>query len=165
LRARERERALEGTGLALESLKRLLRREDAARRSATTQALYARAEAPGSESDWLEVTAALQEEVLREGGVSPAQMAPALWLLRSAAQLWPEDEELRTISCWVRHNRAAAGTLRVGMPAPDLPLYPIVGLDAGSASGSAPSPPSAPSSSVRRVCAGKPTLLVAGSFS
>ena len=58
----------------------------------------------------------------------------------------------------MRHNRAAAGTLRVGDAAPELPLHPV-GTPARPALGAHGA------SSVARACAGKPTLLVAGSWS
>ena len=118
------------------------------------QEAYGRAEVDSEEEGWLEVTAAMQTRLLaEEGRVPPERMAAALWLLRSAAQLWPDDAELRQISTWVRHNRAAAGSLQVGDAAPDLPLHSI-GL---------PESPAA-TSSVLRACDGKPTLLVAGSL-
>jgi len=132
--------------------------ENSARLSAATQAEYGAAEAAGSERDWLEVTDALQRSVVEAAGVPPERRAAALWLLRSAAQLWPADEEPRRASLWVRHNRAAAGTLRVGDAAPELPLHPV-GTPARPALGAHGA------SSVARACAGKPTLLVAGSWS
>jgi len=142
---------LRAAGLGgLGELKALLRQEEAVRHSDATQAAYAEAEAAGSKTDWLQITAGLQERLLRDAGVPRDRMAAALWLLRSAAQLWPEDGELRSISCWVRHNRASAGTLAPGSTPPDVPLYPIA--------------PDAASTSVHRACGGAPTLVVAGSF-
>jgi hypothetical protein len=136
-----------------------------------TQAAYADVEAPGSDTDWLEVTAAMQERVLRESGVPQARMAAALWLLRSAHALWPEDARFRQVSCWVRHNRARVGVLTPGCPAPDLRLHPIETeqekereIERGASSAAGASTGVAAVTSVRRVCAGKPTLLVAGSF-
>lgn len=123
------------------------------------QMAYGRAEAAGSETDWLEVTSRMQERVVREVGVPSERQAAALWLLRSAASLWPDDDELRAVSCWVRHNRARAGDLSEGDLAPDLPLFPLTD-EAALASSSA----ATAISSVRHACAGKPTLLVAGSF-
>ena len=96
----------------------------------------------------------MQERLLAEcGGVTAERMAPALWLLRSAHQLWPDDDEIQRVSCWVRHNRAAAGELAVGDAAPDVPLHPI----GGSSAAVVPS-------SVLAACGGKPTLLVSGSL-
>jgi hypothetical protein len=102
-------------------------------------------------------------------------MAAALWLLRSAHALWPEDARFRQVSCWVRHNRARVGVLTPGCPAPDLRLHPIetergassaagVFSATGASSAAGASAGVATVTSVRRVCAGKPTLLVAGSF-
>jgi len=55
----------------------------------------------------LQVTALLQRKVLERHGVEPARMAAALWLLRCASQLWPDDPELNgpgAISLYVRTN-------------------------------------------------------------
>lgn len=180
----EGEAALRAAGLGSKAeLLELLTREDTCRQSEATQAAYADAEAPGSDTDWLEVTAAMQERVLRESGVPQARMAAALWLLRSAHALWPEDARFRQVSCWVRHNRARDGALTPGCPAPDLRLHPIeieweiereiercassaagVFSATGASSAAGASAGVAAVTSVRRVCAGKPTLLVAGSF-
>lgn len=135
----------------------MLRREEAERHSDATQAAFGVAEAAGSETDWLEVVSAMQARVVREAGVPSGREAAALWLLRTAASLWPDDAELQMISCWVRHNRATSGSLVVGDGAPDLPLHAIVSASPrhhGAARGT----------SVLRACARKPTLLVAGSF-
>ena len=128
----------------------MLRREEAERHSDAVQAAFGVAEAAGSETDWLEVVSAMQARVVVEAGVPSERRAAALWLMRSAASLWPDDDELRTISCWVRHNRASSGSLAVGDDAPDMPLHPIDGPTAAT--------------SLLRACARKPTLLVAGSF-
>jgi hypothetical protein len=147
----EQAAALRAAGFtSLDALKDVLRAEEVCRHSEATQDAYERAEAPGSKTDWLEVTSAMQERLLTEVGVPPERMAAALWLLRSAHALWPDDAEVRAISCWVRHNRARAGTLACGDRAPDLPLYPITGTDGAT--------------SVLRLCGGQPTLLVAGSY-
>ena len=127
-----------------------MRAEEAARLSDETQAAYAAAEAR-EDTDWLEVTDALQKRVLREGGVPPARMAAALFALRAAAQLLPHEPELAAIPLYVRHNRAAQGSLRAGDAAPDVPLH------APRAGG--------PATTLRAACAApRPTLLVAGSF-
>ena len=79
------------------------------------------------------------------------RMAAALYVLRSASQLFPADTELRRLSLYVRHNRAAQGSLRAGDAAPDVPLH------APRAGG--------PATTLRAACAApRPTLLVAGSF-
>jgi hypothetical protein len=71
----------------------------------------------------------------------------------------------------VRHNRARVGVLTPGCPAPDLRLHPIETeqekereIERGASSAAGASTGVAAVTSVRRVCAGKPTLLVAGSF-
>jgi len=126
----------------------VLRAEAAARLSDETQAAYGAAEAR-EDTDWLEVTAALQQRLLREAGVPVERMAAALWLLRSAAALFPHEAELAAIPLHVRHNRARQGSLVVGDAAPDVPLHPLA--DAAPIS-------------LLAACADAPTLLVAGSF-
>ena len=157
-------------GLTYGALKAALVAEEAARHSTEVQGAYGAAEAEGSDTDWLEVTGAMQRRVLSEvGGVPSERMAAALWVLRSAHQLWPDDAELRQLSCWVRHNRAAAGKLAPGDAAPDVPLHalddvPLHALDGGVGAPSRAAAPVARPLSVRAACGGAPTLLVAGSF-
>ena len=118
-----------------------------------------------SEGQWLGESAeicpplltAAEVEVLK-GYKGNLQLLLCGWGLRALrdgcrAAMRPDDAELRQISTWVRHNRAAAGSLQVVDAAPDLPLHSI-GL---------PESPAA-TSSVLRACDGKPTLLVAGSL-
>lgn len=126
----------------------MLRSEEAARLAEETQAAYAEAERGGS--DWLQVTEALQKRLLREAGVPRERMAAALFALRAAAQLFPGDAELCSIPLYVRHNRAAQGSLREGDAVPDVLLHPLRRDGALS---------------LRAACAGPlPTLLVAGSW-
>ena len=158
-------RALAAAGLTLAALKEALRAEEAARLSAEVQAEYGAVEddAAGADgSDWLAVTAALQERVLRAAGVPARPMEAALFALRGAAQLFPDDAELQRISLYVRHNRARHGTLQPGDTLPDVPLFaldaPADATDAADAAGGA-------RTSLRAACAGaQPTLLVAGSW-
>ena len=147
---------LAAAGLSLPQLKAALRAEEVARLSASTQAAYAAAEAR-EDTDWLEVTEELQQRVLRdEAGVPPARMAAALFALRSAAQLFPRDADLRSIPLYVRHNRAERGALRDGDALPEVPLFPLRPAANAAADGA---------TSLRAVCAGtQPTLLVVGSF-
>ena len=78
-------------------------------------------------------------------------MGAALYALRAASALFPQDETLRAIPLYVRHNRATCGTLQPGDPLPDLELHsPAPGDDV-------------PTTALRAACA-KPTLIVAGSF-
>jgi len=143
--------ALEAAGLSLQSLKRAMRAEEAARLSKATQQAYARAELQEG-SSWLEVTDALQRRVLTRAGVPSARMTAALFLLRTATQLFPDDAELCRIPLQVRLNRATDGRLREGDALIDIPLHR---LQDGA------------STSVVRLseaCANLPTLLIAGSF-
>lgn len=126
----------------------MLRAEADARLSDATQEAYGAAEMR-DDADWLDVTADLQTRLLTEAGVPANRMAAALWLLRSAASLFPADPLCR-IGVHVVHNRARAGELAAGDAAPDVPLYAL-------GSGSAPT-------TLRAACDGAPTLLVAGSF-
>ena len=123
--------------------------EEEARLSEATQRAYAAAEAR-LDTSWLEVTDALQRRVLTRVGVPPERMTAALFALRAATQLFPDDLELRSIPLQVRHNRAAQGCLREGNALVDVPLH---SLQHG-----------APSTSVSQACTDLPTLLVAGSF-
>ena len=132
----------------------MLRAEETARTSSDTQAAYAEAEsgAHGTGRDWLDVTEALQQHLLAEQGVPPERMAAALFALRAASQLFPDDAELRQLSLYVRHNRAQLGTLRPGDALPDVPLFSLEGMGAAT--------------TLREVCHGpQPTLVVAGSWS
>jgi hypothetical protein len=101
----------------------------------------------------LEVTEKLQRSVLKAAGVSESRMTPALFVLRCAAQLFPDDAELRQISLYVRNNRARQGHLRPGDLPPDVALHPLAGGEGVA------------SVSPIEICAGQPTLLVAGSWS
>lgn len=124
------------------------------RRSPELQCAYGIAEKPGSNTDWLAVTEQMQERLVREatGSNDNARIGAALWLLRTAHQIWPYDPEITEASCWVRYNRARAGKELVpGVAAPNVPLHLIDQANAEA-------------TSVLRVCAGKPTLLVAGSL-
>jgi hypothetical protein len=145
--------ALAVAGLSLGELKVVLRSEEAARLSDTTQAAYGEAERDAGAEDWLQVAEALQRTVLERHGVPPRRMSAALWLMRCASQLWPDDPDLsgpHAISLYVRHNRAEQGTLREGDVAPDVPLFGL----------------SQHPSSVLRACPfAHRTLLVTGSFS
>lgn len=146
--------ALAAAGLSLESLKAVLHAEETARLSSATQAAYSEAEsgARGMDGDWLDVTDALQQRVLTEFGVPPERMAAALFVLRAASQLFPDDAELRQLSLHVRHNRAQRGALRPGDALPDVPLF------SPEATGV--------TTTLREACDGpQPTLVVAGSWS
>ena len=77
-------RALAAAGLSLDELKTALRAEETARLSDATQAEYGEAESGTADSDWLEVTDALQRRVLASCSVPPQRMEAALYVLRPA---------------------------------------------------------------------------------
>lgn len=98
------------------------------------------------------MTDELQRRVLRDVGVPPPRMAAALFAMRAASQLFPDDAEVQQTSLYVRCNRAAPGNLRAGDALPDVPLYSLQPADCER-------------TSLRAACAGPaPTLLVAGSW-
>ena len=119
-------------------------------------AAYAQAEASGG--DWMHVTAALQERLLREAGVEGPRMAAALHVLRSAASLFDEDALAAhgALPLYVRHNRATAGLLCEGDTVPaGLTLHDLDGRRVNLATTLGDHP--------GLHC--RPTLLVAGSWS
>lgn len=100
-------------------LRAALEAENAARLSPETQAAYAAAEAR-EDTDWMEVTDALQRRVLRDIMLVPLHHeAAALRALRAATHTFPS---LASIPLYVRHQRARAGCLAPGDAAPDVPL-------------------------------------------
>ena len=142
--------ALAAAGLSLKSLKDAMRAEEAARLSKATQRAYAVAESR-DDSSWLEVTDMLQRRVLARANVPVERMTAALFALRAASQLFPE--ELLTIPLQVRHNRAARGCLCEGDSLVDVPLHPLAAVHEQEGA-----------VSLAEACAELPTLLVAGSF-
>ena len=142
--------ALAAAGLSLRELKDAMRAEETARLSKATQREYAVAESR-DDSSWLAVTDALQRKILGQVGVPPARMAAALFVLRAAAQLFPDDPEMRTIPLQVRHNRARCGHLCEGDVRVDVPLYSMERR-------------STCVTMLSKACADLPTLVVAGSF-
>jgi len=65
----------------------------------------------------------LQEHVSLEFKVDPKV---GVELIRSAVSLFPEDEELKSIPHYVRHNRCKAGNITAGIAPPDCD---VVGLN------------------------------------
>lgn len=126
-----------------------LQREDVLRRSPEAQRRFAEAESSGK-TDWMEVAHDLQVEVLREFGVTDAQIGRALHELRTFANRHPE------LALYVRHNRARRGELREGDECPSVPLAELAGTGVG-----APRPLLEFGGSA----GGKPLVLIAGSYS
>jgi hypothetical protein len=88
----------------------LLRREHALRTSSETQQAYTEAE-QRFDTDWMEVTDALQRKVLTEAGVSKLQMEVALSHFRAAPYHYPA---LKQIPIYHRYQRSRQGPLNEG---------------------------------------------------
>jgi hypothetical protein len=98
----------------------MLRREEAQRLCAATQAAYGAAR--GADA-WLAVTEALQRRVAAEAGfATPAAVDAAVAYLRCAQSTFAGDAEVLSVPLYVRFNRCRAGTLAPGDAAPDAPL-------------------------------------------
>lgn len=104
-------------------LARLLRREAALRRSAETQRVYAQAEL-GGDTDWMEVTDALQRRVVREAGVPLMHESTALRQLRTAPRVHPD---LAHLAIHYKYQRVRMGDLREGDVVPDVALATLDG--------------------------------------
>lgn len=66
----------------------------------------------------------LQEHVSLEFKVDPKV---GVELIRSAVSLFPEDEELKSVPHYVRHNRCKAGNITAGNPPPDCDVVDLDG--------------------------------------
>jgi hypothetical protein len=99
----------------------MLRREDALRLCAATQAAYAVAAGPAG---WLTVTDALQRRVAEEEGFRTCDggVDDAVAYIRGAQRAFAGDAEVLSIPLYVRFNRCRAGALAPGDAAPDAPL-------------------------------------------
>jgi len=92
----------------------MLERENELRLCNSVQRRFEEAERSGSKSDWIEVAAAVQLEVLHEFNVHES----ALRAYRCAAKR-------HGISLYVKHNRARVGDLQVGSNAPNISLISV----------------------------------------
>jgi len=128
-----------------EILKKMLIRENELRLSSEVQARYENAEK--SECiDWLKVTEEVQKQVIEEFGYLNS-LENALYCLRSAAVLYPDDPEFKEIPLYVKYNRARDGSLKEGDRAPNT------------------SPVALDGTSCELLDKSKPTVLIAGSIS
>ena len=89
----------------------MLERENELRLSNSVQQRFEEAERSGSKSDWIEVAAAVQLEVLHEFNVP-----------ESALRAYQCAAKRHGISLYVKHNRARVGDLQVGSNAPNISL-------------------------------------------
>ena len=121
----------------------MLREEHSVRTAPETQALYTAAESTGA-SDWMEVTAELQDKLVqRYGFIDPWRKEIALNELRRATYNFPDDAEIQSIPLYVKFNKARQGNLRVGDKCPDMSLLsfqsPDVAAGADASGGGADS--------------------------
>merc|ERR1719401_1276424 len=97
---------------------RMLEREKGLRLQDENQDAYA-CKGPSTQvTEWIQV------RVCREFGLPDA----AVNLLRGAAKLYPDHEEMKLIPHYVRFNRSRTGSLVAGMMAPDVPLVTVGGV-------------------------------------
>jgi hypothetical protein len=92
----------------------LLQREQALRTNAKTQQAYTEAER-SFDTDWMEVTDALQRKILVEAGVSEQEIETALADFRAAPYHYPA---LKQIPIYHRYQRSRQGPLKEGDPIP-----------------------------------------------
>lgn len=129
----------------------MLKRENDLRISPETQKLYEAAER-SADTDWMEVTGRLQQQVASEFGFKESeQNKMAVDTLRSArAQFAAEDPSILDLAVYLKYNRARRGTISVGDTAPNVPLTYLDGLTKNLSD---------------IVVPGRPLVLIAGSYS
>ncbi|KAK9867669.1 hypothetical protein WJX84_003907 [Apatococcus fuscideae] len=106
-----------------DQLQKMLVREDELRLCPETQAAYAEAERSWR-TDWMQVTIKLQEQVMREHGVSPFNMQAALRCFRSGPHEYPD---LKPLALYHRHQRSREGPLCEGDLVPNVLLLNLDG--------------------------------------
>lgn len=93
----------------------MLKREDELRLSPPCQEMFGRI---GEQHHRFNTFVSnLQSHVSLEFLVDPSV---GVELIRSAVSLYPDDEEIKSIPHYVRHNRCKAGNLRIGDTPPDV---------------------------------------------
>lgn len=103
----------------------VLRREEELRLSPPCQKAFGKI---GEKQEKFNIfTTRLQSQCSLEFLVDPVV---GVELIRSAVSLFPEDEEIRTIPHYVRHNRCKAGHLQIGDPVAAANLTDMLGLQA-----------------------------------
>lgn len=112
-------------GITHDTLKQMLRREDALRLSEDTLKQY---KAVGHDG-YVPITTALQGQVSREFGLNEEIGTMLLRTAESFARSPSELAEIVSLSLYRRHNRCVDGTVQVGDMAPVL-KYPVHLLDA-----------------------------------
>lgn len=103
-----------------DTLKSMVRREQELRTCEETQQKYSEAERQET-TDWMEVTIALQEQVIREFQIE--DIAWGLYQLRRACDQYPDDADFINIPLYHKYQRSRQGSLREGDACPDMPLH------------------------------------------
>ena len=98
----------------------VLQRETQLRLSPETQAKYAAAE-KRQDTDWMEVTGGLQEDVLREQGVREEQLPAALRAMRTAPYKYPQ---LKKLCIYHKYQRSRQGPA-VGSTVPNVMMVKL----------------------------------------
>jgi hypothetical protein len=109
----------------------VLQRETQLRLSSETQSKYAAAE-KRHDTDWMEVTGGLQEQVLREHGVAEALLPAALRALRTAPYKFPQ---LKQFCIYHKYQRSRQGPA-VGSKVPDVMMVKLREVQQGASGGS-----------------------------
>jgi hypothetical protein len=102
----------------------LLKREDELRLHPKVQKTYSLI--GDDETQLSEFTANLQMYACKEFGLDPKI---GIELIRSAVSLFPQDEEIKNIPHYVRHNRCVEGNLRDGDMVPDCRVARLDGTE------------------------------------
>jgi len=98
----------------------VLQRETQLRLSPETQSKYAAAE-KRQDTDWMEVTGGLQEDVLREQGVREEQLPAALRAMRTAPYKYPQ---LKKLCIYHKYQRSRQGPA-VGSTVPNVMMVKL----------------------------------------
>lgn len=100
----------------------MLRREEELRLCSEVQRTFGKI--GEAHEDFNAFVTLLQEHVSLEFKVDPKV---GVELIRSAVSLFPDDEELKSIPHYVRHNRCKAGDLKVGDVPPNVDVADLEG--------------------------------------
>ncbi|CAF1087003.1 unnamed protein product [Adineta steineri] len=106
------------------TLKHLLIKEEQLRLSQQTQQLLSSIQ-DRTDIDWMNIIDQLQTQLIKQTigqHATESEIQHGLNILRSAHELYSNDEEFHNLSLYVRHNRARQGHFRVGDEAIDIEL-------------------------------------------
>lgn len=111
----------------IETLKKMVARENDLRTCPETQAKMHAAEGRG-ETDWMQVAQDVQEQVVKEFGYGH-MVDEAVHVLRTARNWYPDEPFFKEVPLYVKYNRARNGPLHEGSLAPDVPLKNLDGKE------------------------------------